>query len=1181
MHALAIHAPTLEGPRGFTSFDDRLLEPRPGLVVVHAPPEVHPALAAHAARRLRASGLSPFVGAARAGAPMFREIADALGLEVATADSARFAPTLAQALERSQGVVLGSVPREGSWDFEVLRELAQQKNTFLVLFATEKPSPVLNAKELYELDAELDRDERLRWLVPAAYEASLRIESTNLAALERAWSQARFSSADEPASFDETQTDLLVVLSLVARSVPSAAIGPAGAVDALVASGHLTRSGLRVALAPNPNIDVAALEASATPMQRRKAIDLLLAPAGASASVACPFALARAAELLVAAGETELADQTMAKAVATTRDVHVAREIGARWHAAVAPVVGEAGFFLRHRACERALASGDAHDTQKWADSLLALGPESPEAALLTGLARLQLGDLVAARVSVERALAGTSDGDRDLGSRIAAALAEISYIAGDHTKAREHATRSMDLAATALAKLEGRNVLGKILLAGAHWSAADEHFAEDAITAAQHRHLTSELRARMNRAIAVLSMGRLDDARGLLECVLAESSVDEQPLARSYALRNLAVIAYRQHDYGRALALWDEEISTSLALCGRITMAFTLANFADLRLRLGLTDHAAHTVAFGRRMLTGYVAPRSLANLGIVAARIALERGDMETARREVETARANAEAAGDRGDRIPEAYLCAARVALHDGDVELASSLVDKADVPVPAGAERWRAEVALMRVLTLRAAGRPALDAVKLALAAAREAYEDDILAQVHALFAEIAREGGHLAEAESHYRSAIRLRDRVADGLPPAIRSAFLAKAENVALSNLFASFSDPVSARECVPAAPRPATQRASTRWVVGDDPAMRKLAVSVKRVARSNATVLVQGESGTGKELVAEALHQHSSRAKGPFLSVNCAALVEGLLLSELFGHEKGSFTGASGRKLGRFELAKGGTLFLDEIGDISPRTQVALLRVLQEKTFERVGGTTPIRADVRVVCATHRDLRVMVERGEFREDLYYRIQGITLEVPPLRHRLRDLPEIVQHLLARVAEERDEAPRALSSDALALLKRYAWPGNVRELENVLRAVALFAEGPEVTVADLVENVPSLRAIARGASLAVLAPSPTPSSPSAEWADSPASEVVERAAPSSATVSPALAVYSHVRAGAVSLAALKREIERECITRALDETNGNITHAAALLGMKRPRLSQLAKEYNLKSISEDV
>jgi sigma-54 specific flagellar transcriptional regulator A len=308
--------------------------------------------------------------------------------------------------------------------------------------------------------------------------------------------------------------------------------------------------------------------------------------------------------------------------------------------------------------------------------------------------------------------------------------------------------------------------------------------------------------------------------------------------------------------------------------------------------------------------------------------------------------------------------------------------------------------------------------------------------------------------------------------------------------------------------------------------------------------------------------------------------------------LSELFGHEKGAFTGASARRRGRFEMAEGGTLFLDEIGDISPRTQVALLRVLQERTFERVGGTTPLRANVRVICATHRDLRAMVERGEFREDLYYRLRGITLEVPALRARIGDLPKIAEHLLGRIALERNEQKKRLATDAIELLCRHRWPGNIRELENVLRAVSLFAEGGVITAADIIDNVDDLRAVARNVerstgplSQAPLRPSllPPPPSTATSIAASPAFETddddVSEMLPEDEANATAVA-YAQVRQGAVSLSDMKRQIERDCIARALTETKGNITRAAAILGMKRPRLSQLVKQYGLSVASSE-
>jgi transcriptional regulator with GAF, ATPase, and Fis domain len=293
-------------------------------------------------------------------------------------------------------------------------------------------------------------------------------------------------------------------------------------------------------------------------------------------------------------------------------------------------------------------------------------------------------------------------------------------------------------------------------------------------------------------------------------------------------------------------------------------------------------------------------------------------------------------------------------------------------------------------------------------------------------------------------------------------------------------------------------------------------------------------------------------------------------------LLSELFGHEKGAFTGANARRRGRFERANGGTLFLDEIGDISPRTQVALLRVLQEKTFERVGGTTAIRANVRILCATHRDLKAMVERGEFREDLYYRLRGITLEVPALRHRIGDLPRISEHLLGRIALERGETPKSLSPDALELLSRHRWSGNVRELENALRAVSLFADGNVITASCLLENVEDLRPLARTQS--ILAPVPSSADPIEPGDDSEEGDIESLPAGEANATSVA---YSQVRQGTISLSDMKRQIERDCIARALAETRGNITRAAALLGMKRPRLSQLVKQYGLAAVSSEA
>ena len=242
--------------------------------------------------------------------------------------------------------------------------------------------------------------------------------------------------------------------------------------------------------------------------------------------------------------------------------------------------------------------------------------------------------------------------------------------------------------------------------------------------------------------------------------------------------------------------------------------------------------------------------------------------------------------------------------------------------------------------------------------------------------------------------------------------------------------------------------------------MVGETPVMRAVFQTIEKVAPTDASVYIHGESGTGKELVARAIHARSKRADGPFVKVNCGALTETLLESELFGHEKGAFTGAVKRKLGRFELADKGTLFLDEIGDVTPGLQLKLLRVLQEREFERVGGEETIKVDVRVVSATHRDIQAEVAAGRVREDLFYRLHVVPCHVPPLRERKEDIPRLAAHFVAKLGPRTNAAGKGLTEAALARLVTYGWPGNVRELENVIEQALVFAETAEIDLAAL-------------------------------------------------------------------------------------------------------------------------
>jgi two-component system response regulator HydG len=246
--------------------------------------------------------------------------------------------------------------------------------------------------------------------------------------------------------------------------------------------------------------------------------------------------------------------------------------------------------------------------------------------------------------------------------------------------------------------------------------------------------------------------------------------------------------------------------------------------------------------------------------------------------------------------------------------------------------------------------------------------------------------------------------------------------------------------------------------------IVGSSPAIQEVFKVIEQVAPSRASVLITGESGTGKELVAQAVHENSPRKAAPFVKLHCASLAETILESELFGHEKGSFTGAMGRREGRFKQADGGTLFLDEIGEISPAIQVKLLRFLQERTFERVGGNETVKVDVRIIAATNRDLAAEVGTGKFREDLYYRLNVVNIEMPPLRARPSDLLPLAHHFLARFAKENDKRIEGFSDDAIARITSYRWPGNIRELENVIERSVVLCDGAILTAKHLPAGV---------------------------------------------------------------------------------------------------------------------
>ncbi len=354
--------------------------------------------------------------------------------------------------------------------------------------------------------------------------------------------------------------------------------------------------------------------------------------------------------------------------------------------------------------------------------------------------------------------------------------------------------------------------------------------------------------------------------------------------------------------------------------------------------------------------------------------------------------------------------------------------------------------------------------------------------------------------------------------------------------------------------------------------MVGDSESMQLVFKTIGRVAPSGITVLITGESGTGKELVARCLYKYSKRNMAPFIAVNCSAISENLIESELFGHEKGAFTGANEKRIGKFELCHGGTLFLDEIGDMSLHTQTRLLRVLQEEEFQRVGGSGTIKVDVRIIAATNRNLEKMIEHGHFREDLFYRLHVVPIHLSPLRERVSDIPRMVNYFLRRMAKKEVHCATRLSWKAQQKLMKYSWPGNVRELKNIIQRCVTLAQGETILLKDLPPEILA-----------------TPIEPTAKDDSQKDREILpppfvntnDAALPLTAQL-PAKQmetgdifdlVYKQVRAE--SDTAILSRVEKELIQRALQETGGNQVKASHLLGMARVTLRKRISEHEIR------
>jgi transcriptional regulator with GAF, ATPase, and Fis domain/tetratricopeptide (TPR) repeat protein len=841
-----------------------------------------------------------------------------------------------------------------------------------------------------------------------------------------------------------------------------------------------------------------------------------------------------AADSLAARGAHENASELYSRAVLLLKGAEQA-QVQQR-HAAVLHAMGE------YRAAARSyLQSARVRDPGV-----------SAQRALLAARSLVKLGRFRLAELTLGRAAA-----DAETQVEAQALIAEVRLLKGQPAQALALCRMALANAKTPALQISLRNAMGKALLVQGEAAKAGELFAEN-FAAAQAAGLTQQL------ALACLNQGVAAHKQGDRERAISwyqQTSPSNRPWFGK-ALANLGSLYADSGDFEPALEHLTRALQSFSRFGGAQEVGHAASNLGRLHHFLGDTERALelseHALKLGVELGEPYLEGSALLNLGAVA----LDSRNWLEAIHSLEAARLKFESLGNDGFAALAAAL-KARAHLSAGDkaqasVELARRCVEKGCAQLPAAAvevELIRGELALA-LGDLHGAGRAAARAKDTLLGSPD--LEGPF--RVYHLMGRLKLAASDVSGAQAEFARAGRLMDELVQRVPPVRRSAFLSVPRRAELLSVL----EPELRLPRASFAPRAVEQ---THGLVGRSAALQRIVKQVEPIGRSNAIVLVRGESGTGKELLAEALHLLSPRRAMPLVKVNCAAMVEDLLLSELFGHEKGAFTGAIRERKGRFELADGGTLFLDEIGDISPKCQVALLRVLQEREFERVGGTKTLKVDVRVICATNRDLEALIAQGRFRADLYYRLKGVTLELPSLRERPEDLAQLSAHFLAKVAQERGEPVKRLSEESLSLLAKYPWPGNVRELENVLSAAAIFSE-TTVIGPDSFSHVSELRALMENR--AVTLPQPAPPS------------VVSSPIPVPVPVPVTEGVFDYyelARQRGISLKDLRHEVEMQCIRRALLEAKGNISEAARLLKMKRSRLSQIVNaEAQLKDVA---
>jgi DNA-binding NtrC family response regulator/tetratricopeptide (TPR) repeat protein len=810
---------------------------------------------------------------------------------------------------------------------------------------------------------------------------------------------------------------------------------------------------------------------------------------------------------------------------------------------------------LRRRLARLEAASGRPLDAAACIQAVPA-AQRSTEDELLLARSLLHAGRPHEVLEAVSEATRTTRDKPSTL--RLGAVLAEAEYVRGNLDEAAR-LCRDLANAQTLPAddKARVRNTLGKIHLARGRFAEAERIFKDNLAKARRAGLARHAVVAGINAGVARIRLQHYASAKKLLVESLGEAVERGFYREEAIARENLATVHHLSRDYAEAMQHYRAAFALLRYLGNPEYLARIANNLGEIYLRFGDVERAASTRSFALRLGAEHPVSRVEAEGLLLEGRTHMLRGDWGRAEEAFGTASRVFAGLEDVPHRT-EALVWNAQACLELRRLEEAGRLLDEARVLVRD--ERMEARLHLARGTLEKLAGGDPGHLFVEALELLRRSGDIEGELETLVAMAEAELDRGDTVFAEEHVAQARELNQAIRQRVPEAFHRSYDSTLlrRRLATTELRARAME--AARPAVQAAEsrrdRSAATRSPSPKLVGQSEAMQVVYRAIRRVARLDDLVLIEGESGTGKELVAESIHASSQRADKPLIKINCASFVENLLQSELFGHERGAFTGAVRRRRGWFETASGGTLFLDEIGDIPPSTQVNLLRVLQDKVIYRVGGREPVEVDVRILAATNRDLAKAVAEGRFRKDLFYRLKGLRIVVPPLRERREDIRPLVEHILDGICTEfRLQRRRAIFSEgALRLLVDLTWSGNVRELENAVRSAVLFADGRTVTQRDL---EPYIEGREQG----------TPPVRPAR-----AEEAVQEPAAGDAVD------LNQVLLGAVSLPQFKKEIERRCIGEALRLAGGNITKAASMLGMKRPRLSQLVKYYG---ITKDV